>query len=96
MDDGAKLGIIKRNGEFRPKNGLTMRNDFYLATALILSQIHLHRILCTRLWVKEWVWNNGLIKEADVADIKETIEENHRTNNAAADALAFAKFLQKL
>ena len=29
-------------------------------------------------------------------DSKEIIEENHRTNNAAADALAFAKFLQKL
>ena len=34
--------------------------------------------------------------QEDVAEIKETIEENHRTNNASADALAFAKFLQKL
>ena len=45
---------------------------------------------------KEWIWNNGLILEADVAKIKEDIERNHKTGNYKADALEFAKFLQKL
>ena len=45
---------------------------------------------------KEWIWNNGMISEADVEEIKENIEENSRTNNSKQNALEFAKFLQKL
>ena len=42
---------------------------------------------------KEWVWNNGLIKEADVADIKENIEEN-RTNNAKDEFRVLQSFFK--
>jgi hypothetical protein len=45
---------------------------------------------------KEWIWNNGFIQESEVQQIKDNIEENHRTNNSAADSLEFARFLQKL
>ena len=81
-----------------------VRNDFYLATAadIVADPSAPNAFVQGIMEGKEWVWNNGLIKEADVADIKETIEENHRTNNAAADALwkvksgsgTFAKFLE--
>ena len=100
MDDGAKLGVSSRGmGSLDQKNGANyVRNDFYLATAadIVADPSAPNAFVEGIMEGKEWVWNNGLIKEADVAEIKETIEENHRTNNAAADALAFAKFLQKL
>ena len=100
MDDGAKLGVSSRGmGSLDQKNGANyVRNDFYLATAadIVADPSAPNAFVQGIMEGKEWVWNNGLIKEADVADIKETIEENLRTNNAAADALAFAKFLQKL
>ena len=100
MDDGAKLGVSSRGmGSLDQKNGANyVRNDFYLATAadIVADPSAPNAFVEGVMEGKEWVWNNGLIKEADVAEIKETIEENHRTNNVAADALAFAKFLQKL
>ena len=100
MDDGAKLGVSSRGmGSLDQKNGANyVRNDFYLATAadIVADPSAPNAFVQGIMEGKEWGWNNGLIKEADVADIKETIEENHRKNNAAADALAFAKFLQKL
>ena len=45
---------------------------------------------------KEWIWNNGIILEQDVADIKNEMEQNIRSRKANYQALAFAKFLKKL
>ena len=45
---------------------------------------------------KEWVWNNGMILEQDVAEIKDEMERNVRSRQANYQALAFAKFLKKL
>ena len=53
MDDGAKLGVSSRGmGSLDQKNGANyVRNDFYLATVVILSQIHLHQMhLYKVLW----------------------------------------------
>ena len=45
---------------------------------------------------KEWIWNNGLLKEVDIAEIKEDIESGVRRRNSKVSALAFAKFMSKL
>jgi hypothetical protein len=45
---------------------------------------------------KEWVWNNGLLQEQEIADMKEEIERQVRSKTANYQALAFAKFLKKL
>ena len=45
---------------------------------------------------KEWVWDNGILKEVEVAEIQEDIERGVRSRNANYQALAFAKFLKKL
>ena len=91
MDDGAKLGVSSRGmGSLDQKNGANyVRNDFYLATAadIVADPSAPNAFVQGIMEGKEWVWNNGLIKEADVADIKETIEENHRTNNKACLSL---------
>ena len=100
MDEGAKLGVSSRGmGSLDQKNGVNyVRNDFYLATAadIVADPSAPNAFVEGIMEGKEWVWNNGLIKEAEVAEIKENIEENSRTNNSKQNALEFAKFLQKL
>jgi hypothetical protein len=45
---------------------------------------------------KEWVWDNGLLKEVELQGIVEDIETNVRKKMPNVEALAFAKFLKKL
>ena len=100
IDEGAKLGVSSRGmGSLNQKNGANyVRNDFYLATAadIVADPSAPNAFVEGIMEGKEWVWNNGLIQEADVAEMKENIEENVRQNNSKAHALEFAKFLQKL
>ena len=100
MDDGAKLGVSSRGmGSLDQKNGANyVRNDFYLATAadIVADPSAPNAFVEGIMEGKEWVWNNGLIKEADIAQMKDNIEENHAKRNPKADALEYAKFLQKL
>ena len=100
MDEGAKLGVSSRGlGSLQQKNGASyVKDDFYLATAadIVADPSAPNAFVEGIMEGKEWIWNNGLIKEADVAEIKENIEENSRTNNSKANTLEFAKFLQKL
>ena len=100
MDDGAKLGVSSRGmGSLDQKNGANyVRNDFYLATAadIVADPSAPNAFVEGIMEGKEWVWNNGLIREADIAKMKENIEENHAKRNPKADVLEFARFLQKL
>ncbi len=100
MKDGAKLGVSSRGmGSLDQKNGANyVRNDFYLATAadIVADPSAPNAFVEGIMEGKEWVWNNGLIREADIAQMKYNIEENHAKRNPKADALEFAKFLQKL
>ena len=100
MDEGAKLGVSSRGmGSLDQKNGANyVRNDFYLATAadIVADPSAPNAFVEGIMEGKQWIWNNGVISEADVEEIKENIEENSRTNNSKQNALEFAKFLQKL
>ena len=100
MKDGAKLGVSSRGmGSLDQKNGANyVRNEFYLATAadIVADPSAPNAFVEGIMEGKEWIWNNGLIKEADIAQMKDNIEENHAKRNPKADALEFAKFLQKL
>ena len=100
MDDGAKLGVSSRGmGSLDQKNGANVvRKDFYLATAadIVADPSAPNAFVEGIMEGREWIWNNGLIQESEVQQIKINIEENARTNNSKANALEFAKFLQKL
>ena len=100
MDEGAKLGVSSRGmGSLDQKNGANyVRDDFYLATAadIVADPSAPNAFVEGIMEGKEWIWNNGLIKEADVAEMKENIESNSRKNNSKSNSLEFAKFLQKL
>ena len=98
MDDGGKLAVSSWGmGSLTKKNGANYVNDdFYLATAG-----HCCRPFCTNAFVdgimegKEWVWNNGLLQEQEVLQMKEEIERQVRSRTANYQ-FAAAKFLKKL
>ena len=100
MDDGGKLAVSSRGmGSLEQKKGANyVKNDFYLATAADIvadpsaPQAFVEGIMDGR----EWVLNNGILKEVEIAEIQEDIERNIRSRNAKYQALAFAKFLKKL
>ena len=66
-----------------------MRNDFYLATAadIVADPSAPNAFVEGIMEGKEWVWNNGLIKEADIAQMKDNIEENHAKNKTLKQTL---------
>ena len=100
MDDGGKLAVSSRGmGSLEQKNGANyVKNDFYLATAadIVADPSAPQAFVEGIMEGKEWIWNNGVLKEVDVAEIQEDIERNIRSRNANYQALAFAKFLKKL
>ena len=100
IKDGGKLGVSSRGmGSIENKSGANyVKDDFYLATAADIvadpsaPQAFVEGIMAG----KEWVWNNGILKEVDVAEIKNDINEGVRRRDSKVSALAFAKFMSKL
>ena len=100
MDDGGKLAVSSRGmGSLTKKNGANYVNDdFYLATAadIVADPSAPNAFVEGIMEGKEWVWNNGLLQEQEVAQIKNEMERNIRSKQANYQALAFAKFLKNL
>ena len=100
LDNGAQLGVSSRGmGSLEEKNGVkVVKDDFYLATAadIVADPSAPEAFVQGIMEGKEWVWDNGILKEVEVAEIQEDIERAIRSRNANYQALAFAKFLKKL
>ena len=100
MDDGAKLGVSSRGmGSLDQKNWANyVRNDFYLGTAadIVADPSAPNAFVEGIMEGKEWVWNNGLIKRSRYCRDERILKKIMQKRNAKADALEFAKFLQKL
>ena len=100
MDEGAKLGVSSRGmGSLDSKNGANyVRDDFYLATAadIVAAPSAPNAFVEGIMEGKEWVWNNGSLVEAHVAELKKKFDVIQRQRNAKFEALEFAKFLKKL
>ena len=100
MDEGAKLGVSSRGmGSLDSKNGANyVRDDFYLATAadIVADPSAPNAFVEGIMEGKEWVWNNGSLVEAHVAELKQKFDVIQRRRNAKFEAVEFAKFLKKL
>ena len=100
MDEGAKLGVSSRGmGSLDSKNGANyVRDDFYLATAADIEADPSapNAFVEGIMEGKEWVWNNGSLVEAHVADLKKKFDVKQRQKQANMEALEFAKFLKML
>ena len=93
LNAGAKLGVSSRGMGTLEKKGNTnyVKDDFYLATAgdIVADPSAPEAFVEGIMEGKEWIWDNGIIKEAEVARI-------HRLASANKQAEAFEAFLSKL
>ena len=100
MDEGAKLGVSSRGmGSLRQKGGANVvSDDFYLATAadIVADPSAPNAFVEGIMEGKEWVWNNGSLVEAHVADLKKRFDVKKHQRQVNLEALEFARFLEKL
>ena len=100
IKDGGKLGVSSRGmGSLESRSGANyVKDDFYLATAAdIVADPSARQAFVEGIMEgKEWVWDNGILKEVEIAGIKKDINEGVRRRQDNVSALAFAKFLSKL
>ena len=86
-------------GSLEQKNGANyVKKDFMLASAadIVADPSAPNAFVQGIMEGKEWVWDNGLLKEVELKSIVEDIETNVRKKMPNVEALAFAKFLKKL
>ena len=100
MDEGGKLGVSSRGmGSLEQKNGANyVKPDFMLAAAadIVADPSAPNAFVQGIMEGKEWIWDNGLLKEVELQDIVNEIETGVRKKIPGIQSLAFAKFLKKL
>jgi len=100
IDEGAKLGVSSRGmGSLSQRGGVNyVGKDFYLATAadIVADPSAPDAFVEGIMESKEWVWDNGVLVEKDIASWKRDIETAKRFALAEAKAEVFKKFLKKL
>ena len=71
IDEGAKLGVSSRGmGSLEPQRDMhVVKDDFYLATAadIVADPSAPNAFVEGIMEGKEWVWDNGIVKEVDIA-----------------------------
>ena len=100
IDEGAQLGVSSRGmGSLENRGGTNyVKSDFYLATAadIVADPSAPQAFVNGVMEGKEWIWDNGIIKEQDVSEIQEQLERETRQRKAKAEAHAFENFMKKL
>jgi len=100
LDEGVKLGVSSRGMGSLRKEGNTniVQDDFMLATAadIVADPSAPDAFVDGIMEGKEWVWDNGILKESAVAEIKQEIDQATLINLQERKVSAFSKFLQSL
>ena len=99
IDEGAQLGVSSRGmGSLEPKSGAQyVRDDFYLATAadIVADPSAPNAFVEGIMEGKEWVWDNGIVKEVDIENYRREIDRK-RINRGKAQVAAWEDFVSKL
>ena len=100
IDEGARLGVSSRGmGTLANVGGANVvKDDFYLATAadIVADPSAPDAFVEGIMEGKEWVWDNGILKEAQVKELKLQAESKERIARAEKNAKVFESFLKKL
>mgnify|MGYP001397116919 CR=1 FL=1 len=92
LNDGVTLGVSSRGmGSLTTRNGVNyVGEDFMLATAadIVADPSAPDAFVQGIMEGKEWVWDNGLLKEQDVQRVKEAIDNApvNRLNETILDS----------
>lgn len=102
LDEGVKLGVSSRGiGSLQEtRDGCkVVADDFMLATAadIVADPSAPDAFVNGIMEGREWVWNNGIIQESEIADIKRSIDLSPNPKVLEERKLsAFSKFLRTL
>ena len=102
MNEGATLGVSSRGmGSLKEKGGAQeVQDDFYLATAadIVADPSAPNAFVEGIMEGKEWIWNNGILVEKQVEEIKDEIEDavKYRKLTEEKRLEVFENFLKKL
>ena len=100
LTEGVKLGVSSRGmGTLVRENGYSVvGEDFMLATAadIVADPSAPDAFVEGIMEGKEWVWDNGILKECQVQEIKNEIDQATLINLQERKIAAFAKFLETL
>ena len=100
ISEGVKLGVSSRGmgSVNQNKEGLNeVQNDFVLSTVDIVADPSAPDAFVNGIMEgKEWVWENGVIKEREIDKMRKTIENAKMRELEQKKLEVFQKFLQKL
>ena len=100
IDEGARLGVSSRGmGSLKMAKGVQqVQSDFYLSTAadIVADPSAPDAFVHGVMEGKEWVWANGIIKEADIAEYHKEIDKASSKELEAAKLKVFKDFISKL
>ena len=101
IDEGAKLGVSSRGmGSLKPvQDGLQeVQSDFYLATAadIVADPSAPDAFVSGIMEGKEWIWDNGLLKEKEIVEYQKRIERATEISRNKVRIEAFENFITKL
>ena len=100
IDEGAQLGVSSRGmGSLIQRNGVNyVKDDFYLATAadIVADPSAPDAFVEGIMESKEWVWDNGVLKEKDIESWKNQVRSAKQRSLEEAKLRVFQSFLTKL
>lgn len=100
IDEGAKLGVSSRGmGSLKNVKGTNVvQDDFYLATAadIVADPSAPEAFVQGVMEGKEWVWNNGVIEERHIENIRNELTKAKRKQLEETKLNLFKSFLSKL
>ena len=100
IDEGAKLGVSSRGmGSLKPQKGAAVvQPDFYLATAadIVADPSAPDAFVEGMMEGKEWVWENGVLKERNIHQLRQDILNAKKRDREAVKLQVFQKFISKL
>ena len=101
IDEGARLGVSSRGmGSLKPvKDGIQeVQGDFYLATAadIVADPSAPDAFVAGIMEGKEWIWDNGLLKETKIQEYKNQIEKSSKKDREQTLTKTFEDFIINL
>ena len=100
LEEGVKLGVSSRGmGSLEERNGTNyVRDDFMLATAadIVADPSAPDAFVNGIMEGKEWIWDNGILREHQIAKYHRYISESTRKNMEERKLKSFEHFLSNL
>jgi hypothetical protein len=100
IQEGASLGVSSRGmGSVKESGGKNIvQDDFYLATAadIVADPSAPDAFVNGIMEGKEWVWDNGIMKESQISQYKYSLDNKKRIETEKLKIDLFEDFMSKL